>query len=574
MTKKGELKSGAIYTPHDLAHGMAKWSLLTKNDKILDLGVGEGAFIFASYERLINLGASALEASRQIFGAEIDAGRFGAFRQNAMTRNLTFPNVENIDFFDYQQPQEELFDVVIGNPPYVRRYSIPSVQKIRNVVLSSTGLNANELKNLSDLYIYFILHAATKLRSGGRLCVVTADPWLNVGYGRVLKNYLLQNFSIENLITIDRRLFPDVDVRAVVLHATKTVANTVVSPITTFTRVLNGLPIENIPIYSSNPNAKIVDVSEVKINQENLLAKNQWGIYFKIGELYKKLYGLSKMSAISQIASTQIGHQTLAKDFFILPSEKAHQVESHFLRPIAQAPKFYFHRPILFGNDKIESYVFCCNLSKQELRNTKALKYIEAGEEKEVEVRGKGFTVKGYQSKERIQRAKRQYWYDIQTSLDKRPSSEILVPRFIYNEYIVLWNQAQYVTGELFLEFRPASAFDTRVYLAILNSSLMELMFRVHAQTYGGGTNNMSPGEFKRIHMLNPNFISAEQREQLIDAYNTFSNGNSNREQIDRIVFQALDLDEPSIELIAITLKDLQNLSHTVKKITVRATYP
>src|SRR5690606_18116574 len=150
----------------------------------------------------------------------------------------------------------------------------------------STGLKADDLKNLSDLYIYFILHAATMLRPGGRLCVVTADPWLNVGYGRTLKTYLHKNFSIDNLLTLDRRLFPNADVRAVILHATKLGMGFSPSPITTFTRVHNGLSVERIPIYSSNSKAIVQDVSEIHVSRDDLSIKQQWGIYFKIGSLY------------------------------------------------------------------------------------------------------------------------------------------------------------------------------------------------------------------------------------------------------------------------------------------------
>lgn len=569
MTKKKATKSGAIYTPYDLATAMVNWAVAASSDTVLDLGVGEGTFSFAAFERLLQLGATRLHASQQVFGTEIDAVRFSAFLKEAENRNVVFPHIENADFFNYQLHPSQQFDAVIGNPPYIRRYSIADIDTVRKVVLRSTQIHADDLKNLSDLYIYFVLHAVTRLRVGGRLCVVTADPWLNVGYGRILKKYLLEHFSIEHILTIDRRLFPNADVRAVILHARRTDDPVTSARVVSFTRVFNGLPIERIPIYSSAASTEVAGVSTLNVSRDELRPEKQWGSYFKIGGLYEKIVRLPGIASISDVANTQIGHQTLAKDFFVIPADESSVVESRFLRPLAQAPKLYFRRPIIFATDEVDSYVFCCSVPKSDLQGTKALAHIEKGEAKEVAVRGKGITVKGYHSKKRIQRARRPHWYDIQTHLEKRASCEILVPRFIYHEYLVVWNQAAYVTGELFLEFRPKTGFDTRVYLAILNSSLAELMFRVHAQIYGGGTNNMSPGEFKRVPIVDPNFISAESRERLVQAYEVFVNENLNREQIDQTVFQILGLDENSVNSVFTTLNDLRKLSKTVKKSVV-----
>ena len=104
----------------------------------------------------------------------------------------------------------------------------------------------------------------------------------------------------------------------------------------------------------------------------------------------------------------------------------------------------------------------------------------------------------------------------------------------MYRTHTVVWNQANFVPGELFIEFLPLplSRIDVEVYLAVLTSSVFEVMLRNHAQVYGGGTYNINPGQIKKVPMVNVTALSGTQKENLKQAY---SDVWTNREEALRV---------------------------------------
>ena len=109
---------GAIYTPKGHARILANWAIQSKDDFVLDMGIGLGVFVYQSYARLMRLGATKIKATKQIYGSEIDKTVFSQFTSEAAERGLTFKNLHNIDLFNASFPS---LDAIIGNPPYVRR---------------------------------------------------------------------------------------------------------------------------------------------------------------------------------------------------------------------------------------------------------------------------------------------------------------------------------------------------------------------------------------------------------------------------------------------------------------------
>lgn len=88
---------------------------------------------------------------------------------------------------------ESGFDVVIGNPPYVRQEQIkhlkPALQQQYDCY---TGM--------SDLYVYFYERSVKLLKAGGVLSFVTSNKWLRSGYGEKLRDWLAKNSRVLQLI--------------------------------------------------------------------------------------------------------------------------------------------------------------------------------------------------------------------------------------------------------------------------------------------------------------------------------------------------------------------------------------
>ena len=97
-----------------------------------------------------------------------------------------------LEFPDIFQNGSEGFDVVIGNPPYIRAGSIGSIKdylKKKYQVYSGTA----------DLYTYFIEKSIELLRSEGRFGMIVSNKWMRTAYGEGLRKFVKQ-YQIEKLI--------------------------------------------------------------------------------------------------------------------------------------------------------------------------------------------------------------------------------------------------------------------------------------------------------------------------------------------------------------------------------------
>ena len=337
LAGKTTRRLGSIYTPPDFAQFLACWAINCPRTCVLDMGIGEGAFIFAAYRRLEKLGANPVEAQHQLFGTEIDPIAFEEFSKSAKAQNMEFPYLRNADFFKTDFPS---VDAIVGNPPYVRRAYIEDVSHVRQSVIGKNPeVTEKDLHRLTDLYVYFLLYALPSLKPGGKLAVITADPWLNNGYGRRLRKYLLDNFEIEHLVSFDRRVFDNAQVKPVLLLATRrTTSGT--SKHVQFLRVRNGLPVSSLGNTMEAYDTDDPNISRSRLHHNALDPAVSWDIHFKAPKTYGQLASHPLMTPIAKVADTRVGIQTLAKEFFVLSPDQAAsaQIESEFLAPLLQSP--------------------------------------------------------------------------------------------------------------------------------------------------------------------------------------------------------------------------------------------
>ncbi|MCA9928840.1 MAG: hypothetical protein KC419_10200, partial [Anaerolineales bacterium] len=175
--------------------------------------------------------------------------------------------------------------------------------------------------------------------------------------------------------------------------------------------------------------------------------------------------------------------------------------------------------------------------------------------------------VVGYQNKERIKKANRIHWYNIKSDVERRGCASILVPRIISRRYVALWNKVGYVPGGTVIELLPhvslqSKELDILLFLAIFNSSLMEVLIRGYAQMYGGGASTVSLSQIKSLFTPDVKRFSINQQNALISAYQSFLT-SENRKDIDDVMWDILGL---NANLFYTALQDLTMLSTTAKK--------
>ncbi len=148
------------------------------------------------FKRLIELGARSAAIARQLTGVEIIAAEadqararlFAALDQRAASV------VNTGDFFNWWQAADRLaFDVVIGNPPFIRYQTFPEPHRsLAMALMVQQGLSPNRLTNI---WVPFVVAAVASLRPGGRLALVLPAELLQVTYASQLRSFLTDRFE-------------------------------------------------------------------------------------------------------------------------------------------------------------------------------------------------------------------------------------------------------------------------------------------------------------------------------------------------------------------------------------------
>ena len=209
----GVEERGAIFTRRevvdfilDLAGYTTDQPLLHK--KLLEPSFGDGDFLIPAIERLLtawkvsNARAKPLEAlGNCIRGVELHRDTFQRTRSAVIAllesggiaaetaRAIAERWLIHGDFLLASLP--EPFDVVVGNPPYVRQELIPDVLLAEYRSLYST------IYDRADLYIPFIERSLTNLAKDGALGFICADRWMKNRYGGPLRAMVAKQFHLK-----------------------------------------------------------------------------------------------------------------------------------------------------------------------------------------------------------------------------------------------------------------------------------------------------------------------------------------------------------------------------------------
>jgi adenine-specific DNA-methyltransferase len=88
---------------------------------------------------------------------------------------------------------EWLFDIVLGNPPYVRQEQIKDLKPLLKPLYDCYSGTA-------DLFIYFYERGIRLLRSGGMFSFISSNKYLKSGYGEKLRKFLSTQTTILQLV--------------------------------------------------------------------------------------------------------------------------------------------------------------------------------------------------------------------------------------------------------------------------------------------------------------------------------------------------------------------------------------
>ncbi len=200
-------KNGMVATPQEVADFLATWAVRSPSDIVLDPSCGDGAFLNASWNRLISIGASR-EALGQVYGVERQSGLWQDIR------DLWQERIIHRDFFEIRPGEHPLpfVDVVVGNPPYVRAHRFKGENREKALRAGDDSLiqtlgDGAKLTQGSNTWAPFLLHACTFLGPSGRLAMVLPTELLTADYAKPVREFLRKRFSSLSFVLFRKRIF-------------------------------------------------------------------------------------------------------------------------------------------------------------------------------------------------------------------------------------------------------------------------------------------------------------------------------------------------------------------------------
>lgn len=197
-------------------------ALARRGARVLDPGCGEGAFLLPILEEYAVHAAAhghPLEwILHRVRGIEFDPRPIGACREQATgvlaahgfqptPRDLTRLVIEG----DFTRFGEGGFDLVIGNPPYVRLEGLAEEDRRRYRRQFTSALNRY------DLYFLFFEQGLRLLAKGGQLCFITPQKYAQVWSGSGLRR-LLATRELERILILSEDAFPGLITYPAITH--------------------------------------------------------------------------------------------------------------------------------------------------------------------------------------------------------------------------------------------------------------------------------------------------------------------------------------------------------------------
>ncbi|HMQ34384.1 MAG TPA: N-6 DNA methylase [Chloroflexaceae bacterium] len=190
---------GAVYTPPAIISAMLRWAARQPAPRrVVDPGAGSARFLVAAGRQF---------PTAQLVGVELDP--MAAILARAHLAAAGMARRSQIicgDYRDARLPDVDGPTLYLGNPPYVRHHQIEPVWK--QWLTATARVRGYDASQLAGLHAHFFLATAMHARPGDVGVFVTAAEWLDVNYGRLIRELLLRDLGLETLVMIEPKALP------------------------------------------------------------------------------------------------------------------------------------------------------------------------------------------------------------------------------------------------------------------------------------------------------------------------------------------------------------------------------
>ena len=194
---------GAYYTPSKIASFILHWGINGGHDAdILEPSCGDGVFL------------ECLRDEHMLFRSVTAVEYEAVEAQKARSIGLHDSEVITSDFHQFCLNSDKRFDLVVGNPPFIRyQYYDDKQQELAGEIFKKVGLKRSKLTNS---WVTFVIGCSQLLKERGKIGFVLPSELLQVSYAKQLRHYLASTFNKINIISFENLVFEEIQQEVVI----------------------------------------------------------------------------------------------------------------------------------------------------------------------------------------------------------------------------------------------------------------------------------------------------------------------------------------------------------------------
>ena len=456
---------GAYYTPPAIASFILHWGINGSTDAdILEPSCGDGVFLEQmARENMLFHHATAVEYE-------------AAEAEKARAIGLHDSEVINADFHRFCLDTEQRFNLVVGNPPFIRyQYYDEGQQELAGEIFKKAGLKRSKLTNA---WVTFVVGCSLLLKETGKMGFVIPSELLQVTYAQQLRKYLATSFNKINIISFENLVFEEIQQEVVLLLCERTGTGEHL--------------IEHIEVKDAEALQQL-DPHRLKLPTKQIdFHADKWTYYFLDKEeldFLNKVRG-DDMPKIGTYADVEVGITTGSNGYFTVPQGVVDMYQLHeYARPMVgrsvQVNSLCFTKADwqqnLANGAKANLLVFTPGAKENGNEGTKA--YIENGEQQGIN--------KGYKT------SIRDDWYVIPSI--KLSDALFLRRNNLYPKFVL--NDAKAYTTDTMHRVFIKEGVNRKAFVVSYYNSLSFAFAEILGRNFGGGVLELMPSEVEGVYL-------------------------------------------------------------------------
>jgi adenine-specific DNA-methyltransferase len=530
-------KNGSYYTPQIMADFIIKWLFnrrhysIDDNINILEPSAGDGIFIDSLIRNAIN--------KKKIKSAQVNIVEKNKkeikkieklCKENLKNKQIKF-NFFQEDFLKFQKNDETKYDLVIANPPYIKKNYLTKEQlSFCKDIHELADLSKSEIKNI---WTAFLVSSIKKLKDNGSIGFVLPAEFLQVAFTSEIRDFITNNFDKVEIFAFNELVF-DAEQDVIIILATKKYLKKIVS----FYQVKKLEDLKKPELIRGNNNT----------NRDTL---SKWTNYILSSRDLSFLEKIkTKFKIVNEYCISQVGIVTAVNNFFIITKDRAKELGIiSNCKPIIQKSSLIKNLFIIDKESfsKVEKsgkpcYLLALEEVSKNYLSKPIIKYLKDGESQGLNKRYKCNI--------------RKYWYSVPSVW---PSEGFFIKRTDKTPRIIV-NEANVNVTDAFYRIKMLSGYNIKSLSFSFCNTFSFIYSELEGRFYGGGVLELTPNEFKKIPVPYMN-IDEHLYDKFVSMASKQETGRELRDFVDKNVLR---------DYYKISDQDMQRLNVIYNKLYYR----